>query len=238
MKYIAEMWKRIFDYKGKSGRKEYWIPFAVNAVIAVLVTVFMLVRPYAEWVFVPAIVLAAYLAVSFIPFISLTVRRLHDTGKSGWWYLVSFILGVGAVVVIFMCAGSSGTFSPDLNYAAGVYGPPPFDDEYDPSDNMHHTMYGPPMVDKPPVDNIGNDFTDVTFEPEENIPVDVYGPPPLDGDPVEEETETSSETEETPEETAEVPEETAEAPDEFKPVIFEPSENIVPAVYGPPEFFE
>lgn len=206
MKYIAEMWKRIFDYKGKSGRKEYWIPFAVNAVIAVLVTVLMLVRPYAEWVFVPAIAFAVYLAVSFIPFISLTVRRLHDTGKSGWWYLMSFVLGVGAVVVILMCAGSSGTFSPNLNYAAGVYGPP-----FDPSDNMHHTMYGPPIAEEP-------------FDPEENVPFDVYGPPPLDEEPIEEETE--------------LPEETAAVSEESEPEPFLSAENVMPAVYGPPEFFE
>ena len=36
-----------------------------------------------------------------IPTLAVTVRRLHDTGKSGWWYLISFIPIGGLVLFIF-----------------------------------------------------------------------------------------------------------------------------------------
>ncbi len=238
MKYIIEMWKRIFDYKGTSGRKEYWIPFAVNAVPAVLLVIVCILKEDAAWLAIPAIVLALYLAVSFIPFISLTVRRLHDTGKSGWWYLVSFVMGVGAVVVILMCAGRAGSFVPSNNYAVTVYGPPEY---FDPADNIGVDVYGPPPLD------------DDNFNPADNTQVAVYGPPMLDDsdiapfvpdESVTEITETEPvETEETTaavtEEETEVPEETTALPEEEKePEMFFTAENVMPAVYGPPEWFE
>lgn len=45
--------------------------------------------------------LVAILA-SVIPFFSVMVRRLHDTGKSGWWYWISVIPFGGFVVIYFL----------------------------------------------------------------------------------------------------------------------------------------
>ncbi|KYK95044.1 DUF805 domain-containing protein, partial [Aggregatibacter actinomycetemcomitans] len=42
-----------------------------------------------------------------IPYIAVTVRRLHDTDRSGWWILISFIPLVGSIVLlVFMCFDS------------------------------------------------------------------------------------------------------------------------------------
>ena len=166
MKYIVQMWKRIFDFKGKSDRKEYWIPFAFNAVLTVIMILCLLLKELLMLFFMAyaAIAIAVYLCLSFIPFISLTVRRLHDAGKSGKWYLLSFILGIGAVIVILMCAGKADTFDPYSNFAVGVYGPPSdFEDKFDPSDNRNVDVYGPPPLDD--------------FDPSMNTQVAVYGPP-------------------------------------------------------------
>jgi len=38
--------------------------------------------------------------VTFIPTLSLTVRRLHDIGKSGWWYLIGIIPLVGGILLL------------------------------------------------------------------------------------------------------------------------------------------
>ena len=56
------------------------------------------------WAIVPAVV---YEGIVFIPFLALTVRRLHDSGKSGWWYLISIIPTVGPIVLlVFMVMDS------------------------------------------------------------------------------------------------------------------------------------
>ncbi|HIE1101898.1 MULTISPECIES: DUF805 domain-containing protein [Stenotrophomonas] len=38
----------------------------------------------------------------FLPMISVAVRRLHDTDRSGWWYLLAFIPIIGLVMLVFM----------------------------------------------------------------------------------------------------------------------------------------
>lgn len=46
--------------------------------------------------------------VIFLPFLSVTVRRLHDTGRSGWWWWILFIPCVGFIVIlVFMLLDSA-----------------------------------------------------------------------------------------------------------------------------------
>jgi len=46
--------------------------------------------------------------VHLIPTLAVTVRRLHDTARSGWWLLISLVPLVGQVVLfVFMCQGSA-----------------------------------------------------------------------------------------------------------------------------------
>lgn len=42
-----------------------------------------------------------------LPSIAVAVRRLHDTGKTGWWLLISFIPLVGAIVLIIFYVSDS-----------------------------------------------------------------------------------------------------------------------------------
>lgn len=166
MKYIVSLWKRIFDYKGTSGRKEFWVPFAVNVGLALLMAVLIYLKwAGSSWLAVPLIIIAVYLAASAVPFISLTVRRLHDTGRSGWWYWLVFAFGVGAIVLIMMLAGATQSFDPSANLWVSVYGPPEYEDDYDPEDNLNQDVYGPP------------EYFEDDYDPETEVQELVYGPP-------------------------------------------------------------
>ena len=58
-------------------------------------------------------ILGALLAIGlFLPSLAVTVRRLHDTDRSGWWVLIAFVPSVGVIVLlVFMClAGTSGGY--------------------------------------------------------------------------------------------------------------------------------
>ena len=239
MRYIVSLWKRIFDYKGTSGRKEFWIPFAVNAGLAVLMFVLMWLKyEYISWLAVPIIILAVYLAASAVPFISLTVRRLHDTGRSGWWYWLVFAFGVGAIVLIMMLAGATQSFDPNENLAVDVYGPPEyFEDDYDPETEVQEVVYGPPSWFETE--------TDTETEPSETEISAEESDAPVNGNVTDAVSQTNAETaaKETkpPEETAAEPEETeteAETEQDIPLEPFESYENIMPAVYGPPDWFE
>lgn len=54
----------------------------------------------------------------FLPTLSVSIRRLHDTGRSGWWYLLIFIpiLGWIALLIFYLQEGDD---------APNEYGPPP-----------------------------------------------------------------------------------------------------------------
>jgi len=48
-----------------------------------------------------------FMLVNLLPSIAVFVRRLHDSGKSGWWYLLSLIPIIGLIVyILFGLAGS------------------------------------------------------------------------------------------------------------------------------------
>jgi uncharacterized membrane protein YhaH (DUF805 family) len=99
-KEYLKAWKNSFNFKGRASRNEYWgsvLTFIIILNIIVLFPVSILIKG------------ALYL-VLLIPFISLTLRRFHDVGISGWWALVCYILCIiliGYIVIIIICLRKS-----------------------------------------------------------------------------------------------------------------------------------
>ena len=256
MKSYLELWRRAFDYKGISTLREFWLPFGIHAAVAVVMGVLFLIGTQATTI--AALVLAAFLIISAVPFAALTVRRLHDVGKSGWWYFLWFGLGIGAVVLMVILACSGGGFSVLDNNAVCVYGPPPPDFDYsttdetsdfDPSDNVMEVVYGPPEWFGVTVETY--DETDEETHEEGEIPANgseqetssnspaTKSPatetpvtePPATETPVPVESETDFDTPAKTEETD--GKDTVPEPEEFNP-----DDNLGECVYGPPEWFE
>lgn len=59
-----------------------------------------------------------YSLAVFLPSLGVTVRRLHDIGKSGWWVLLGFIPLVGVLVLLFFLVK-------DSEAGSNAYGPNP-----------------------------------------------------------------------------------------------------------------
>jgi uncharacterized membrane protein YhaH (DUF805 family) len=76
----------VFD--GRARRKEYWF-----YVLFTFVACLLLAAPGG----IPA---ALYWLATLVPTFAVTVRRLHDTGRSGWWYLLILIPLVGGIVLL------------------------------------------------------------------------------------------------------------------------------------------
>lgn len=69
-----------------------------------------------------------YLLLLLIPGLALLVRRLHDIGRSGWWFWIGLVPFLGVVVLfIFTLLGSQA--------GDNKYGPHPYDNEYGPKPN-------------------------------------------------------------------------------------------------------
>ncbi|MEI8057582.1 MAG: DUF805 domain-containing protein [Actinomycetes bacterium] len=102
--------QKYVGFSGRARRSEYWyfVLFAIIVAIiaAVLDGVFNLRTVSAAGQKTGWISVIAGLAL-VLPSIAVTMRRLHDTGRSGWWWLVSALCGIGAIIVFFFCLGDS-----------------------------------------------------------------------------------------------------------------------------------
>ena len=66
---------------------------------------------------VPLILLVVFILITFLPNLSVMVRRLHDTGRSGWWYWIALIplIGIFILLYFFISKGTDGDndYGPD-----------------------------------------------------------------------------------------------------------------------------
>jgi uncharacterized membrane protein YhaH (DUF805 family) len=99
------------DFSGRARRSEYWFFYLATLIASVVVQIITRVihLPFLYYIFVLAL---------FIPSLAAGVRRLHDTGRSGWWLLIAIIPLVGWIVLIVFLATDS---EPSTN----AYGPSP-----------------------------------------------------------------------------------------------------------------
>lgn len=111
--YVKCLKQHYCDFKGRARRKEYWMFTLANALVTVaLVIAFSLISeklvPFYN----------VYSLAILLPALGVTVRRLHDIGKSGWMILVGFVPLVGAFYLIYLLCQ-------DSNGGANLYGPNP-----------------------------------------------------------------------------------------------------------------
>ena len=94
--------KHYIDFKGRARRKEYWsfVLFAVIIIILVGIVAGVLDNVLGlSGTLTAALVTIVDLGL-ILPSISVLVRRLHDIGKSGWWFWVSLIPVVGGIILL------------------------------------------------------------------------------------------------------------------------------------------
>ncbi len=110
MKWYLAALKKYAVFRGRARRKEYWYFILFNLIITF---VFGFIDNLAG-TFNPetgvGLMGGIYSLAVLLPSIGLTVRRLHDTDRSGWWIFISLIPLIGAIVLlVFMVIdGTSG----------------------------------------------------------------------------------------------------------------------------------
>jgi uncharacterized membrane protein YhaH (DUF805 family) len=98
---ISDAFSKYATFRGRSSRAAYWW-FYLFALIAVIVAA---VIDFA--IGTGGIIYALVALGLFLPNLAVTVRRLHDSGHSGWWLLISLVPIVGFIVLlIFTLQGS------------------------------------------------------------------------------------------------------------------------------------
>lgn len=92
-------WKKFADVKGRARRKEYWTFVLINFLISLVLGVIDgALGLNSSGV---GVLGGLFSLASLVPGIAVGVRRLHDTGRSGWWLLIAFIPLVGALILLY-----------------------------------------------------------------------------------------------------------------------------------------
>lgn len=107
--YLAVL-KKYAVFSGRARRKEYWFFVLFNIIISITLSIIdiSIGTGTAEG---PGILSIIYSLAIIIPSLAVSVRRLHDTDRSGWWLLILLIPFIGLIVLlVFMFLdGSPGT---------------------------------------------------------------------------------------------------------------------------------
>lgn len=118
-------WKKVVyenyaSFNGRARRAEYWYFALANVVIFFPLYILGMIGVYMQLIWLVALGFGAYilgLLAIFIPSLAVGVRRLHDIGKSGWYYLLGCIPLVNIILIVW--------FFTDGNRFANNYGEDP-----------------------------------------------------------------------------------------------------------------
>ena len=92
MEYFVNALKKYAEFEGRARRKEYWM-------FILFYMIFYIVAKMIDGVLETYLISALYSLGLIIPSISICARRLHDTGRSGWWQLINLAPLVGQIVM-------------------------------------------------------------------------------------------------------------------------------------------
>lgn len=118
MNWYFKVLRQYFDFKGRARRKEYWM-FVLNYLILWIIALIldnMMKSSEVPFVTSGPITMIFGLAM-IIPSLAVSVRRLHDIGKSGVMMLLCLIPIIGSIwlLILFMKDGEEGENKYGLN---------------------------------------------------------------------------------------------------------------------------
>jgi uncharacterized membrane protein YhaH (DUF805 family) len=118
MSWYLTVLKKYAVFDGRARRKEYWFFQLINTLILIVIVAVGGVAARNTLVSPVHIIIILYLLAVLLPSLAVTVRRLHDTGRSGYWIFISFVPFVGGIILLVF------TFI-DSQPGANQYGPNP-----------------------------------------------------------------------------------------------------------------
>ena len=115
MNWYMAVLKKYAVFNGRARRAEYWWFFLVNVVVAIVLAVLNVIvtgamsrsdssLPIGS---VFSCISAIYSLAVLLPGLGVTVRRLHDVGKSGTWIFIGLIPLIGWIWLLVLVAGDS-----------------------------------------------------------------------------------------------------------------------------------
>lgn len=122
MNWYLGVLKKYVVFEGRARRKEYWFFVLFNVLISMGLAIIDRLTGTVD----PETGLGAlsglYALGVMLPGMAVSVRRLHDTGRCGWWLLITLIPVLGAIIFLYFLVL-------DGDAESNEYGPSPKDNE-------------------------------------------------------------------------------------------------------------
>jgi uncharacterized membrane protein YhaH (DUF805 family) len=120
MNWYLEVLKKYAVFSGRARRKEYWFFVLFNIIIGLALTFIDFSTGLYDVESEIGLLSSLYSLAVLVPSIAVTIRRLHDTSRTGWWFLIAFVPIIGVIVLlVFMVF--------DSTLGDNQYGPNPKD---------------------------------------------------------------------------------------------------------------
>ncbi|QMU78815.1 DUF805 domain-containing protein [Streptacidiphilus sp. PB12-B1b] len=111
MNWYLDVLKNYVGFSGRARRTEFWMFALINFIVAVVLGIIGAVIG-------TSVIGDIYALAVLLPSLAVAIRRLHDTGRSGWWLLIAIIPIIGWIILIVFDVSDS---TPGENQ----YGPNP-----------------------------------------------------------------------------------------------------------------
>lgn len=118
MYWFIKAFKQGLDFSGRARRKEYWMYMLFYILIIFLlflIFVFASAHIRNEW---PVRLLMIFMLPGILPGLAVTIRRLHDIGKSGFWIFIAYVPVIGGIWLLSL-------MTVEGDYHENKYGPNP-----------------------------------------------------------------------------------------------------------------
>lgn len=119
-------WRKFADFSGRARRKEFWTFTLINLLVVLILEGLVMLSitnngsesglSAASYGFLGLLTVFAF--ATLVPSIAVDVRRLHDTGRSGWWWFIQFVPLIGSIWLFVL-------FLLDSEPGANEWGPNP-----------------------------------------------------------------------------------------------------------------
>jgi uncharacterized membrane protein YhaH (DUF805 family) len=130
MQWYIDVLKKYAVFNGRARRKEYWMFVLFNVIVSIILSILDKIlgldfgsgsSSSSGWLS------TIYSLAVLLPTIGVAIRRMHDTGRSGWWILINLIPCIGWIWFIVLAAqeGNAGDnqYGPDPKAAERFGGP-------------------------------------------------------------------------------------------------------------------
>ncbi len=100
MSWYIKVLKKYAVFNGRARRKEYWMFVLFNVIFSAILAIIEFAIGMNDWNLLSTI----YSLAVLIPSLAVSVRRLHDTDRTGWWIFIGLIPLIGAIILIVFMA--------------------------------------------------------------------------------------------------------------------------------------